>query len=170
MTRSWSALMLMFVWLMTGYAVVHLTASLFITSFVQATWGQTSPYEGFRVTEEGDVIVETNSGIGGSWTYRRLDGSVIDDRRDLQTTLVSQIWIARKTHWVPIAMQHQMQSFSDYGMPAINWFLIRSTDDPETAYFMGFECRFRAGWSAIWILMGSRSARRRRQLTSFRIP
>jgi hypothetical protein len=89
------------------------------------------------------VYIESNAGIGGSWTYRRLDGTVIDDRRHLQTILVSQIWIARKTHLAPIAVEHQLQSFSDLGMPSINWFLIRSADDPETAYFMGFECRSR---------------------------
>ena len=68
-----------------------------------------------------------------------MDGSLVENIAAFYPTFVQSGLVDPKDTICPDRDQHQLKSFSDFSVPTFSWYLIRSFDDPGTAYFIGYE-------------------------------
>lgn len=143
MKRHWLISLLLFIWLATGYGVIHVLGSLWLVSILQRVWPGDSPYERLQLTEDGEALVQFWS-KSGEPVFRRLDGTIVEQTIGMGRKFIqNNLWLSDRKRGEPRDWSDRVTSFYDFRRPSGGWFLIAPPSYAKHAYFCGFDTRTR---------------------------
>ena len=139
MNRTWFHSLLMFVWLIVGYAAVHIVLSVWGISVLQAIWPSSVPVEALHITNDGEPIIQSYTNSYYNATFRRLDGTLISDRIGLNRMFAGSTYLTVPEHAEPGSWSDRISSFHDFQKPATCWYSMIPPNRASTAYFVGYD-------------------------------
>ncbi len=137
--------LLMFLWLVLGYAIAHVVVAAWLGAMIESVWQPDYRYENVEVMSDGEPLVRIYSRRTNQ--YRTLDGELVSaakvaERNSGRTVSQASIGI-HPPSTQPSNWSQRLLPLTDGATLPVYWYAVLPQEVPGTMYFAGYDSRSR---------------------------
>lgn len=139
MKHPWYTSALMFLWLTIGFAVVHVAICSWAVSLWHVISPDQTPAEHLAILDDGEPLIVTWSWADQRGTYRRLDGTLVDNISDEQFRSLNPATFSTTPSVESANWAYRITPLQDFQTAPTYWYHVAPPTRLGTSYFEGFD-------------------------------